>query len=245
MKAKKNLSLGGHFSELRSRLIKAFLIFPPCFLLCWFFASRLIDILRLPIKPYLNNTSGGLIFLSPLEQVTAYVQVSFFSAILFSSPWLFHQIWLFICPGLSQKEQKNFCSFWFLSLGLFLSGALFAYFVVLPLLFSVLMNFGSGVDQAFISLKNYLSFVTRFVLSLALLFEMPLVLFFLEKLGLVSERGLRQYRRQAWLILAILSALITPPDILSLGLLFVPLIALYELSLLFIATFRRKKMVSP
>lgn len=238
---KRSLSLQEHFIELRIRVLKSLLGLIPFFAVCWFFSDDLIDILRQPLKPFLKGTGGGLIFTAPLDQFMAHLQISFFAALFLSSPYWLAQLWCFISPGLYKQERKLFIYFWFMGLILFLLGACFAYFVVFPIIFSVLMNFGSGVDQPFITIKNYLSFIIRFILILGFVFEMPLILVFLCRGGIISSGFLKKYRRQAVLILSILSAFITPPDILSLFLLLFPLIGLYELSIWLTGLFEVKR----
>ena len=238
---KKPLSLQEHFVELRIRILRSFLSLIPFFVICWFFSDDLLNILRQPLKPFLKSTGGGLIFTAPLDQFMAHLQISFFASVFLSSPYWLAQLWCFFSPGLYKKEKKLFIFFWFMGLVLFLLGTCFAYFVVFPIMFSLLMNFGSGVDQPFITIKNYLSFITRFIFILGLVFEMPLILVFLCRGGMLSSGFLKKYRRQAILILSILSAFITPPDILSLFLLLLPLIGLYELSIWLTGFFEVKR----
>ena len=211
------------------------------FVLCWFFSDFLFDVLRRPVQRFLKTPGGGLIFTAPADQLTAYLQVTFFFAGFLSSPYWLSQIWGFISPGLYKKERALFLIVCFTGTLLFFAGALFAYFVALPLVFSALLNFGGGADQPFITIKNYLSFVFRFVLALGLSFEMPLILFFLCREKILSPQVLKKYRRHAWLALSILSAFMTPPDLLSFFLLWIPLMALYELSLRGVLFFNRKK----
>ena len=228
---KKITSLQEHLEELRRRVLMSVLSLLPAFFICWFFSEQILNFLRRPLQPFLANTQGGLVFTAPMDQFTAHLQVSFFAAVFFSSPYWLTQIWCFISPGLYKTEKKIFVFFCFIGALLFLFGVCFAYFVVFPLVFSVLMNFGSGIDQPFITIKNYLSFIIRFTLILGLVFEMPLVLVLLCRSGIISSESLKQYRRQAILLLSVLSAFITPPDVLSMFLLFFPLMGLYELSI--------------
>ena len=228
---KSKRTLQEHFLELRKRFLLSFLSLIPSFIICWIFSSDILDILRHPLKPFLKNTNGGLIFTGPMDQFIAHLQVSAFFAVLLSSPYWLGQFWCFISPGLYKKEKKVFILFWGFGILLFLTGVCFAYFVVFPIVFSTLIPFGNGVDQAFITIKEYLSFIIRFTLVFALVFEMPIVLLALCRLGLLSPESLKKSRRIAWVILSILAAFITPPDILSMLLLLFPLIGLYELSL--------------
>ena len=224
-------SLLSHWGELRHRIFKSALSLCFAFAVCWFFAPRILGFIRKPLQPFLKNTNEGLVFTAPMDLFLAHLQTAFFSALVFSSPYWLHQIWSFISPGLYKKEKKVFIFCWCSAVFLFFSGALFAYFIALPFVFSVLMSWGDGTDQAFITIKNYLSFLIRFVLAFGLVFEMPLILVFLCRQGILSPQTLRKHRRLAFLILAIVSAFITPPDVMSMFLMLLPLWGLYELSL--------------
>ena len=232
-------SFNGHLTELRKRVLNSFLSLLPAFALCWFFSEAILDFLRKPLQPFLSNTQGGLIFTAPMDKVMAHLQVSLFAGVFLSSPYWLSQLWCFISPGLYKKEKKLFILFCFAGTVLFLLGLCFAYFVVFPILFSVLMNFGNGVDQPFITIKNYLSFIIRFSLILGFVFEMPLIIVLLCRAGVISVETLKKYRRQAILCLSLLSAIITPPDVLTLFLLLFPLIGLYELSVYLVHFFKK------
>ena len=224
--------LKDHFTQLRQCLIKSLLAIALTFVVCWFFSPHIMNIIRQPVKPFLKNTGGGLIFTAPLDQFLAHLQVSLTAALFLSSPYWLIQVWRFVAPGLYLKERKWFLRVWFLGFLLFCLGALFAVWVVFPLVFRLMTPFGGGPDQAFITLKNYLSFFNRSVLIFGLIFQMPLVLLTLCQTGVLSPLILRKYRKQAVVVLAVLSALITPPDLLSQILLLAPLVGLYELSIL-------------
>ena len=239
----RSISLQEHLTELRGRFLKSLLSFLPAFIICWFFSSYILNFFRRPIQPFLKNTQGGLIFTAPLDQFMAHLQVAVFSAIFLSSPYWISQIWSFISPGLYKKERKIFLLFCLAGSFLFFLGSFFAYFIVFPLVFSVLMKFGNGIDHPFITIKNYLSFFIRFTLVFALVFEMPLVLIFLCRCNILSPTVLKKYRRHAIICLSILSAFITPPDVLSLFLLLFPLVGLYEISIQLACFFQRDKSI--
>ena len=221
----------GHLNELRRRLLNSIVSLLPAFVVSWFFSEQILNFLRRPLQPFLKSTNGGFVFTAPMDEFIAHLQVAFFASVFLSSPYWLGQLWCFILPGLYKKEKKFFVLFWFIGVFLFFLGLCFAYFVVFPLLFSVLMNFGSGLDQPMITIKSYLSFIMRFTLVLAVVFEMPLVLILLCQAGVLSPDVLKRYRRQAIVLLSVLAAFITPPDVLSLFLLLFPLVGLYELSI--------------
>ena len=231
MSKKEESFLSEHLKELRSRLIKICLaVFAGC-LLCWFFGSWILDMVRRPIAPFLTSTEGQLIVLSPLEKFLSYLKVCLFAGVFVSCPYWLFQIWKFIAPGLYKNER-----YWgriFIGVGsvLFFCGGAFVYFVVYPLAFRFLINFG-GDELPFISLKEYLSFFIRTSLVFAFVFEIPLLLSILIKVNILTVEQLKASRRYAIVLIAILSALITPPDIVSMLLMMVPLYLLFELSLL-------------
>jgi len=167
----------------------------------------------------------------------AHFQVAFSTAIVLSCSYWLSQLWLFISTGLYKKEKKVFSLFCLLGVLLFLLGVLFAYFIVFPLVFSVLMNFGSGVDKPFITIKSYLSFVMQFILVFGFVFEMPLCLLLLCRTGILSPATLKKMRKSAVVVLSLVAAFITPPDVLSMFLLLVPLLVLYEFSILLASIF--------
>ena len=227
-----NESLTEHLKELRDRLIKSLLAVGVGFVICWFVAGWILDIISLPINPYLKGTEGKLIFTSPLEKFLSYVKVSLFSGVFLSCPYWLLQIWKFIAPGLYPEEKK--WSRMFVSMGtvLFFSGGAFVYFVVYPLAFKFLMEFGGSGQTAFISLKEYLAFFTRTTFIFSLVFELPLIVIFLIKLNVISVETLTRSRPYMLIGIAVLSAVITPPDIVSMLLMMAPLYLLFEISII-------------
>ena len=227
----KSGSLMEHLQELRHRLIKSLFSLFLAFLVCWFFSEYILSFLRRPVQPFLKGTGGGLIWTAPMDPFMAQVQVSVFCAVLLASPFWLSQLWLFISPGLYKNEKKVFLFFSLLGTFLFLMGVCFAYFVVFPIVFSVLMNFGQAPDQPFITIRHYLSFITRFGLTFGFVFNLPLLILLLCRGGALSPAFLKKYRRHAILLLSVVSAFITPPDVLSMLFLLLPLVLLYELSI--------------
>ncbi len=234
-------SLEEHLTALYHCLLKSVCVVGICFIISWFFSEQILKILRFPIQSFLKPTQGALIFISPLEAFLAHLHVSFLTAILVSSPFWMGWLWKFIAPGLYKKERKLFLIFWTLGLVLFLLGVIFAYFIVLPLAFKTLLNFYTTQDQPFITLKNYLSFFIRSVFIFGIIFETPLLLMALCYSNILSVQILKKYRKSAIVLLALVSALITPPDIISQICVLIPLVSLYECSIYFISITLRKK----
>ena len=224
------MPLSGHLKELRERLLKALIAVLIGFAASWVFAPWILDFLSRPIQPYLSGTEGRLIFTGPLEKFLSYIKVSLMAGVFLSSPYWLFQIWAFLSPGLHKGERKQALIFAGLGGALFIFGAAFAYGAVYPLAFKFLMEFGGGGEAPFISLKEYLAFVMRTALVFALVFELPLAAVFLIKMKIISPAALSAARPYIIVGTAVLSALVTPPDIVSMLLMMAPLYLLFELS---------------
>lgn len=220
-----------HLRELRTRVVYILALIIMASVVAWIWREDLFDIVRAPIAPYLPKTGGGLSYTGPMESFFGYVKVAVLGGILLSCPLWLHQIWLFLAPALYSKEKKFVAGFIFSGTALFAFGALFAYYVVFPLAFQFLLGFGEGKDQPIITISEYLAFFMRTILLFGLAFEMPLILTFLGMMGIITDQFLAKKRRHAVLILAVLSAVLTPPDPLSMILMLIPLYGLYELSI--------------
>ena len=230
-----------HLGELRRRLTWCIIAFFVLVIVGWFFREPLFDVLKLPISPYLPPESK-LIFTAPAEMFFTYFKLTILAALVVGAPFFFYQLWAFISPGLYSHERRMIWPFIGCSSGLFMIGAFFCYFVVLPLTLDFFMSLGTAEVVPQIKVADYFSFAIGFVLVFGVLFETPLVLVFLGKLGVVSSRGLRKYRRYAILGAFIVAALATPsPDALNQVLLAVPLLGLYELSIWLIRRIEKKR----
>ncbi|MCZ0932324.1 MAG: twin-arginine translocase subunit TatC [Oligoflexia bacterium] len=237
----KELSLTEHLTELRGRIIKSLLFLILGSVVCYFFSKDILSVIGQPIKPYLTATKGHLIFISPFEKFFSHLWVSLFAGFILSSPFWMYQIWKFISPGLYKEEKKWSLLFVSSSALLFLSGILFVYFVVYPFSFRFLLNFGGGSEVAYISLKPYLSFFLRTAVVFGLVFEMPVILFSLLKLNLITVKQLTKARPYVIVFIAVLSAMITPPDVFSMLFMMLPLYLLFELSIWISRTFLKLK----
>lgn len=228
-----------HLRELRKRLLNSVVILFSSMILCYVFSNELFDIVRAPILPFLHEQ--GLVFTSPLDKFIAHLKIAFACGVILSCPlWLF-QIWQFIAPGLYKNERRYALSFLLFGSLLFVAGVLFAYFITLPLGLEFLMNFGGTTDKPMITIDHYLGFFTQICLMFGLAFELPLVIIILGVIGIVSSDFLRSKRRYAIFGLSVFSALLTPPDVLSMSLMLVPMLVLYEVSILVVRFFEKKK----
>ena len=229
-----------HLTELRTRLIYSAYAILAGFGLCWAFSEQLFDIIRRPIQPYLENSHGGLIYTAPMDKFVAHLKVSFLAAVILSSPFWLYQVWKFIAPGLYAKEKKYAAGFIGFGTVLFCTGVAFVYFFVFPMAFHFLMTFGGATDQPMITIEAYLSFFTTTTLVFGLAFEMPLILLILGMMGVINAQFLSEKRRYAIVAMAALSAVITPPDALSMIMMLIPLCMLYEISIILVRWFAPK-----
>lgn len=233
-----NLTLTDHLTELRNRVIWAIWAIGAGAGIAWFFKEPLFALIRVPIAPYLVD--GGLVFTNPMDLFLANVKVAVFAGVVVSCPVWIYQGWKFIAPGLYANERKY--SFLFISTGiaLFLVGVIFVYFMVMPMAFKFLLTIGGGVDKPMITVNEYLSFFLTTTLVFGAAFELPLILTLLGMIGIVDQQFLKEKRRIAIVSLAVVSAIITPPDALSMLMLLVPLCLLYEVSIFTVGAVRRK-----
>ena len=223
------LTVTEHLEELRRRLGISLLAFVIAAGISLSQAGRLIAWLKRPADPLLAR----LAFFSPTEPIAAYAKVIALAALILSLPVLLWQVWAFVRPGLTATERMRGLGFvWWGCLN-FLLGAAFAYYVLLPASLKVLLGIGSGLLEPIISIDRYLGFVTTLVFWCGAVFELPVVIVLLARIGIVTPEWLSQQRSYAILILVTLAAIVTPTtDAVTLILLSIPLIGLYELSIL-------------
>lgn len=235
----KSESLYDHLAELRTRLINCVLILLVATIACYAFSEQIFDFVRAPILPYLPE--GGLIYTGPLDKFIAHLKLSLLTGVLVSCPLWLYQVWLFIAPGLYNKEKRYSAAFIFSGTGLFVLGACFAYFVAMPMAFGFLMTFGGDVDKPMISIDQYMGFFTQMCLMFGLAFEMPLIIIVLGMMGIVSQQFLKKNRRYAIMTIAVVAAIITPPDLLSMVMMLGPMLLLFEAGVFIVGFFEKKR----
>jgi len=228
-----------HLEELRSRLITAFVAVGFGFVLCYGFKETLFTVLTRPLIAVMAS-SDKLIFTGLPEAFFTYLKVSLLAGLLLASPVIIYQFWMFVVPGLYDKERRLVLPIVVLSSLFFVGGALFGYFVVFPLGFKFFLGFATERIQALPSMREYLSFSSKLLLAFGLAFELPIVLTFLAKLGIVSVEFLKKNRKYALLLFFVGAALLTPPDVVTQIMMAIPLMALYELSILGRYPFRQE-----
>ncbi|WP_104725963.1 twin-arginine translocase subunit TatC [Helicobacter felis] len=214
-----------HLEELRKRLLICVAVLVGAFFLCFNFWDRIFAWIK-------ASYAGKLIQISPIEGVMVAIKVSFFASLALAMPIIFWQLWLFVAPGLYKHEKKMALPFVFFGTTMFIIGAGFAYYVVFPFVIHYLANFGSAVFEANISASSYVSFFTRLILGFGVAFELPVLAFFLAKMGLITDATLKAYFKYAIVVIFIIAAIITPPDVMSQICMALPLIGLYGLSIL-------------
>ena len=222
-----------HLIELRRRLLWCLATLIVTFFLCFAFAK---DIFAVLVQPLLRAGQGKLIYTDIFEAFFTQVKVSLFAALMLSFPVLAIQLWRFVAPGLYVKEKKAFLPFLLLTPVFFAGGACFAYFVAMPWALHFLLSYQGNVggiqQEALPGVGNYLNFVTRFLFGFGAAFLLPILLMILERAGIVTREQLGKSRRYAIVAAAAVSAVLTPPDVVSMLLLLVPLYSLYEFAIL-------------
>lgn len=226
------MSFWEHLEELRWRLIKAVIgVFLGGIIAAVFIDYIMNDFLLAPAKQTVPPLE--LINLKPYGQLVLYFEVILVCGVILSVPNLFFQLWKFIEPGLLPGERKYISSIVVFSSLCFLGGITFAYFVMLPTALKFFAAFGTQAITNNIAVDEYFSFVISVMLAAGIVFELPMISFFLSKLGILTPKFMRKYRKHAIIIILILAGLLTPsPDITSQLLLGVPLLILYEISII-------------
>lgn len=219
-----------HLAELRTRIIYSLYGLIVTTALAYNFSEQLFNIVRHPIAKYLP--SGGLVYTGPMDKFMAHIKIAIVFGIITSCPFWLYQLWKFIAPGLYRNEKKYAALFISAGSFLFLGGVVFSYLVALPMAFDFLFTFGGDVDKPMITIEQYLGFFNQFCLMFGLAFELPLIMSILGMMGLISQRFLIDKGRYAVMILAVVAAVITPPDVMSMIIMLVPLIALYYVGVL-------------
>jgi sec-independent protein translocase protein TatC len=230
MREDDKLPFTAHLEELRSRLIRSFVAVAAGFALCYAFKETLFEVLLYPLIRVMPE-GGKLIFTGIPEAFFTYLKVSFLSGIILASPVLLYQFWMFVAPGLYQKERRVLGPIIAVTSFFFIGGALFGYFVVFPSGFRFLLSFGADYIRTLPSMREYLDFSTKLLFVFGLLFELPVVLASLARLRIVSVDYLKRNRKYAVIMAFVVAAFLTP-DVVSMILMAVPLMVLYEIGIL-------------
>ena len=229
-----------HLEELRTRIIRIIIAAAVGFGVCWYFKEWLFQIITRPLYQVLPPNSF-MIYTSLPEAFFNYMKISFYASLFLTSPYILYQLWKFISPGLYKTEKKYMIPFVISSTMLFICGILFGYYLALPPAFSFFVEFSSDFLKPMFSLREYLSLSLKLLLAFGISFELPVVIFFLAKIGVVSSKMLSRNRRYAILIIFVAAAILTPsPDALTQIIMAVPLMGLYEIGII-VAKLAEKK----
>ncbi len=233
------LPLISHLEELKMRLIRSLIALGIGFFVCYTLKDYLFQIITRPLVKVLPD-GAHLIFISPPEAFITYIKIAFYFGLFISSPYILLQVWKFVSPGLYDNEKKHIVPFVIFSSLLFLLGALFCYFLVLPLAFEFFLTFTSEFLKPMFAVRDYLSLSLKLIFLFGLSFELPVFIFFMAKVGIVDAPFLSRHRRYAILIIFIAAAILTPPDVVSQIMMAIPLMGLYEISI-YLAKYAKKE----
>src|SRR5580704_17159267 len=237
----KPMPLLDHLVELRRRLMWSIAAFFICLVVCYHFSAQIYGFPAQPLVDILEKQSGTprrLIFTQLYEVFFTYLRVAFFGAAFLSFPVIASQVWLFVAPGLYRSEKRAFLPFLAATPVLFLAGAALAYYFVFPFAWRFFASFqdptgGGGVPIELLPrVSEYLDLVMKLIFAFGLTFEMPVLLTLLAKVGIISSKRLKKFRRYAYVGMFVIAAILAPPDIITQTGLAVPLIALYEISII-------------
>ena len=222
-----------HLEELRKRIVYSIIAIVVGFFACWGYAENIYAIMQRPIMEALqrNGLSAKLVYVNPIEPFNLYLKVGMMAGLFVASPFVLYQIWCFISPGLYRNEKRYVFPFMASTIALFLSGGYFGYKVVLPQALVFLIGYGKDF-QPMITLSEYSSLFLTIIVGLGAVFEMPILVFFLALMGIVSAGWMWHNIRYSILAIFVVAAIITPtPDILNMCIFAAPMIALYVLSI--------------
>ena len=233
----KPMDLGSHLDEARKRLLVAFFSFAVLSCASFYFVQDLLLILKIPA----GSALGMLSVFSPTAAILSFIKIGLAGGLILSIPIVLYQIWMFARPAMEDRVAR--LGLWFVLFGtlLFISGGIFSYFFILPASLKFLLSVGRGELQFLISLDSYVSFVLFLLLGGGIIFQMPLVVLVLSKIGVITAGQMIRGWRIAIVVILILAAFITPtPDLVNMALMALPMIALYIISI-GIAKFAGKK----
>ncbi len=220
-----------HLAELRKRLAISVGSIIVLFFIMFAFWNPILNWMIAPLIEVLPEGSS-VIFTKVQEPFFTAIKVAFFSGFIAALPIIFWQLWLFVAPGLYENEKKMVVPFVVGATTMFLMGSAFCYYVVIPFGYEFLINFGAQLFTALPSIGDYVGFFTKLLLGFGLAFELPVITFFLASMGLVTDRTMIDFFRYAIVVIFLLSALLTPPDLITQFLMAGPMILLYGASIL-------------
>jgi sec-independent protein translocase protein TatC len=222
-----------HLEELRRRIIYSLLAIAVAFFGAWYYAERIFGLMQRPIMVALHahKLDEKLVYLNPTEPFNMYLKVAFIGGVFIASPFVLYQVWAFISPGLYRHEKRYVLPFMFSSVGLFVTGGAFGYKIVYPAALDFLIGYGAQFHPM-ITIGEYTNLFLTVILGMGLIFEMPILIFFLALMGIVSAGWMWRNFRYSILVIFIIAAIVTPTtDILNMCIFAAPMVALYALSM--------------
>jgi len=223
-----------HLEELRMRIIRALMAVGIGFCACWYYAERIFSYMQRPIMTALANhhLDTKLVYLSPTEPFNMYLKVGFIAGLFVASPFVLYQLWAFVAPGLYRDEKRYVMPFMVFSVGLFVAGGFFGYRIVYPAALDFLIGYGQQFSPM-ITIGEYTDLFLTIIVGLGLIFEMPILVFFLSLMGVISAGWMWRNLRYSILAIFILAAIVTPTtDIMNMCLFAAPMVILYIVSIL-------------
>lgn len=229
-----------HIQDLRKRLVISICVLFVAFIVCFFFWEDIFIIIKAPLVSVLGGEiKGKFIASGMIEGVFIAMKSALCAALVVSMPVIFWQVWIFVAPGLYKHEKKVVVPFVIFGTTMFLVGVIFSYYGVLPFIVKNVLLFGNDQFEAYITAENYFTFFIRLVIGFGIAFELPVLCFFLGKVGLITDKSLKDFFKYAIVLIFIIAAIIAPPDVISQVLLAIPLTGLYGISILVL------KLVNP
>jgi sec-independent protein translocase protein TatC len=230
-----------HLEELRTRLIVCIVAVGIGFAVSYVFKERVFGLLMRPLASVMGSHQK-MIYTALPEAFFSYLKVALLAGVIMAAPVILHQMWLFITPGLYHHERRLALPMVFLSSGFFAGGVCFAYFIVFPFAFKYLLGFETNLVQALPSMREYLGLAATLLIAFGFIFQLPLIITVLAKIGVLTPRVLKKNRKYAILLCFVVAAVVTPtPDVVNQCLMAGPMIVLYEISIIGAKIFGRKK----
>ncbi len=239
MKEEDKAPFTAHLEELRRRLIVSFVAVGVGFFVAYFFKEKLFEVLMKPLTDVMGE-GDQLIFTNLPEAFFVYLKTAFLAGVMAASPVILYEFWKFVAPGLYKKERVVLLPVVFLCSFFFIGGALFGYFIVFPFGFKFFLGFATEFIRPLPSMKEYFSFASKLLIAFGVVFEMPLIITLFSRLGLISVDFLKKNRKYALLLFFVAAAILTPPDVITQIMMAVPLMFLYEISIIGARIFARK-----
>jgi sec-independent protein translocase protein TatC len=240
-----SMSFLQHLEELRRRILWSLVGIAAGFGICWRFADKIYGYMQTPIMDALhrNGLDQKLVYLNPTEPFNMYLKIGLIAGLFVASPWVLYQVWCFISPGLYRHEKKYVLPFMFSTVGLFLAGGLFGYKMVYPGALNFLIQYGKQF-QPMITIGEYTDLFLTIIVGLGVIFELPIVVFFLSLMGIISAGWMWKNLRYSILVIFVIAAIVTPTtDIMNMCIFAAPMVALYLVSILiaWLANPKRRK----